>query len=56
MIKYLQIIYICNFNKQSLLRTNMDELDKKKKITLEKCYLKVNKDFGNIFGDLLPGA
>ncbi|EGR27337.1 nuclear condensin complex subunit, putative, partial [Ichthyophthirius multifiliis] len=34
----------------------MDELDKKKKETLEKCYLQVNQTFGQIFSDLLPGA
>lgn len=34
----------------------MDELDKKRQITLEKCYMSVNKNFGEIFSDLLPNA
>ncbi|KAL4472622.1 hypothetical protein ABPG74_018571 [Tetrahymena malaccensis] len=43
-------------NDKILLFKNMDELDKKKQETLEKCYLEVNKTFGQIFSDLLPGA
>lgn len=35
---------------------NMDELDKKKQLTLESCYLKVNETFGRIFSDLLHNA
>lgn len=38
------------------LNGNMDELDKKKKEALEKCYLSVNENFGKIFSTLLPGA
>lgn len=34
----------------------MDELDKKRQITLEKCYMTVNENFGKIFSDLLPNA
>lgn len=38
------------------INKNIEELDKKKKTTLEKCYLEVNKKFGKIFSSLLPGC
>ena len=38
------------------LNVNMEELDKKKREALEKCYLSVNEHFGKIFSTLLPGT
>ncbi len=38
------------------LNSNIDELDKKKQEALDTCWVAVNKDFGKIFGTLLPGA
>jgi len=38
------------------LTQNIEELDKKKKEALEKCWLEVNVNFGRIFSTLLPGA
>ena len=38
------------------LNVNIEELDKKKKEALDKCWKEVNKNFGKIFGTLLPGA
>ena len=32
---------------------NINELDKKKKKTLQKCFLQVNENFGKIFSSLL---
>jgi structural maintenance of chromosome 2 len=34
----------------------MEELDEKKRAALEQTWLKVNEDFGSIFGTLLPGT
>lgn len=34
----------------------MGELDEKKRTALEQTWLKVNEDFGSIFGTLLPGT
>lgn len=34
----------------------MEELDEKKREALEQTWLKVNEDFGSIFGTLLPGT
>lgn len=41
---------------KTTLNVNMEELDKKKREALEKCYLSVNEHFGNIFSTLLPGT
>ena len=38
------------------LNSNIEELDKKKKEALDKCWVEVNKDFGKIFSTLLHGA
>jgi structural maintenance of chromosome 2 len=35
---------------------NIEELDKKRKITVEKCFLSVSESFRKIFSELLPGA
>jgi chromosome segregation ATPase len=39
-----------------MLNENMVELDDKKALTLEKCFMDVNKHFGALFSSLLPGA
>ena len=41
---------------KNTLNQNIDELDKKKKEALEKCWVEVNDNFGHIFSTLLPGA
>ena len=38
------------------INKNIEELDKKRKITVEKCFLKVREQFQKIFSELLPGA
>jgi len=38
------------------LNSNIEELDKKKKEALEKCWREVNENFGKIFSTLLHGA
>ena len=38
------------------LEEDMVELDKKKKETLDKCFLAVNESFGKIFRDMLPNS
>jgi len=38
------------------INKNIEELDKKKTITLKKCFLQVNDNFGKIFSSLLPGC
>lgn len=42
-------------DKDSILQT-MQELDKRKEETIKAAYKKVNKDFGDIFSNLLKGA
>lgn len=41
---------------KATIEFDIAELDKKKKETLEKCWLQVNKNFGLIFSDMLKGA
>lgn len=41
---------------KATIELDISELDKKKKETLEKCWLQVNKNFGLIFSDMLKGA
>ncbi|KAI5007110.1 hypothetical protein ZWY2020_047058 [Hordeum vulgare] len=43
-------------NDKSKIKKVIEELDEKKKETLKVTWLKVNKDFGSIFGTLLPGT
>ncbi|KAM3334220.1 hypothetical protein ACQJBY_028956 [Aegilops geniculata] len=43
-------------NDKSKINKVIEELDEKKKETLKVTWLKVNKDFGSIFGTLLPGT
>lgn len=38
------------------LQASIENLDKKKKEVLQKAYQQISKDFGSIFGTLLPGA
>lgn len=42
-------------DKESILQT-MQELDKRKEETIKAAYKRVNKDFGEIFSNLLNGA
>lgn len=41
---------------KSQLKRSIDELDRKRKESLEECFVKVNRYFGEIFSTLLPGA
>ncbi|PIA59901.1 hypothetical protein AQUCO_00400638v1 [Aquilegia coerulea] len=43
-------------NDKSKIRKVIDELDEKKKETLNVTWVKVNNDFGSIFSTLLPGT
>lgn len=39
-----------------MLRTNIDELDKKKREAIDKCWKEVDINFTKIFSSLLHGA
>ncbi|KAJ0988950.1 hypothetical protein J5N97_007306 [Dioscorea zingiberensis] len=43
-------------NDKAKIKMVIEELDEKKKETLEVTWIKVNKDFGSIFSTLLPGT
>jgi len=43
-------------NDKKKIQAVIEELDVKKKTELERTWVKVNRDFGNIFSTLLPGA
>jgi structural maintenance of chromosome 2 len=43
-------------NDKKKIQAVIQELDIKKKIELERTWVKVNRDFGSIFSTLLPGA
>jgi len=43
-------------NDKKKIQAVIENLDVKKKVELERTWVKVNRDFGNIFSTLLPGA